>query len=221
MTTAYSAEVRYHPWVGDRYSAQQERWLILGESSYALSPTDANATREMILAHCGAATVNFDTGIYRVCAGAERLVTGRDTLDAASRKEFWRTVAFYNYVNDSMPSRQQRPTAKQFRDSLRAFNDVVCQTQPHVVLVLGLRLWMALPGERDGWTKGIEQDIVMPIQRSRSRKLSVWTGMADGKTTTHRFVCFPVVHPSTIGFAASAWRDWMIAAKRTVATSCL
>jgi hypothetical protein len=219
MTAEYSAEVRYHPWVGDRYWDQPQRWLILGESGYGLGAKEATAVQEMIRAHCGAITDSFDTGTYRVCAGAQRLMTGRDSLRTASTRDFWQTVVFYNYVRESMKDAAQRPTTKQFRDSHRAFNEVVCKARPHGVLVLGLKLWMALPGERDGWTKGPEQDIVMPVPRSSSRRLSVWTGNAEDTTCTHRFACFPVVHPSSIGFAANKWRDWMLAAKRAVAAS--
>ncbi|MBB5508731.1 hypothetical protein [Paraburkholderia atlantica] len=81
MTAEYSAEVRYHPWVCDRYWDQHQRWLILGESGYGLGPTDTLAVQEMIRAHCGATTETFDTGVYRVCAGAERLMTGQYSLD--------------------------------------------------------------------------------------------------------------------------------------------
>jgi len=216
MKPAYSAEVRYHPWVGDDYWDQQERWLLLGESNYGLGPTETFAVQEMIRAQYGAAIDPSQNGTYRLFAGAERLMTGRDSLDTASTKEFWQTVAFYNYVRESMTDAEQRPTAKDFKASHQAFNHVICQTRPHVVLVLGLDLWMALPDERDGWSKGVEQDIVMPVERSASRKLSVWTGCARDTSGSHRFACFPVTHPSAIGFTANIWRDWMDAAKRTV-----
>jgi hypothetical protein len=221
MTTEYSDEVRYQPWIGDRYFEQERRWLLLGESSYYLGPTETHAVQEMIRAQYGGATDTSQNGTYRLFAGAERLMTGRRDLDAATTKEFWQTVAFYNYVRDSMPSSKQRPTRKQFKESRQAFNEVVCRIKPHAVLVLGMTIWMALPGEREGWAKGPEQDIFMPVERPRSRRLSVWNGYAEGTSGIHRFACFPVMHPSSVGFAASKWGDWMLAAKGTVGASDL
>ncbi|MGF6412379.1 hypothetical protein [Paraburkholderia sp. MM5482-R1] len=211
MLTGYSDEVRYHPWVGDQYWQQEQRWLILGESSYQLHPTDTMAVPDMIRAHCGDATVGFEKGTYRVCAAAERLMSGRNELDPA---RFWQKVAFYNYVLESMADSKARPTTLQYRQSLPAFNEVVCELKPHVVLVLGIKLWDALPGEREGWQKGPELEVSMP---TNSRKLSLWTANVERPLKHHIFKCFPVAHPSSRGFKADAWKDWMIAAKATVA----
>lgn len=219
MTTGYSAQVRYHPWVGDRYWGQAQRWLLVAESGCCRGAEGADGSRQMIQAQN---KVNMDAcrdASYRLFAGAQRLMTGQDLLDSASTNDFWRTVAFYNFLRDSMPSSKQRPTPKQLQESLPAFNEVVCRIQPHVVLVLGLNLWMALPGEPEGWIKGKERNIVMPVPRLASRKLSVWTGFAESAGVTHRFQCFPVMHPSSRGFAAGNWRDWMLAARRIVAAS--
>ena len=221
MTTGYSAQVRYHPWVGDRYWDQEQRWLLLGESGCCLAPNRTDALQKMIPAQHGPAVDSCQGGTDRLFAGVERLMTGRDLLDAAGTEDFWQTVAFYNYVRDSMGSSMQRPTPKQLRESLPAFSEVICELRPHVVLVLGLKLWMALPGERERWTKGKEQSIVMPVPRLASRKLTVWTGYAESAGVSHRFHCFPVMHPSSRGFAAGNWRDWMLAARRIIATSPL
>ncbi|MGN6666146.1 MAG: hypothetical protein ACTHKH_04125 [Trinickia sp.] len=219
MTTGYSAQVRYHPWVGDRYWEQEQRWLLLGESGYGLDSKGADALQQMIQAQNGVIIDPEQDAAYRLFAGAQRLMTGRDLLDSAGTKDFWRTVAFYHYVRDSMGSSMQRPTPRQMKESLPAFNEVVCQIRPHVVLVLGLKLWMALPGERDGWERGKERNIAMPVPRLASRKLSVWTGCAESAGVTHRFHCFPVMHPSSRGFAAGNWRNWMLAARRAIAAS--
>ncbi|MBJ9624450.1 hypothetical protein [Burkholderia multivorans] len=212
MTTAYSGEVRYHPWVGDQYSVQEPRWLVLGESSYGLQPSDTYAVQHMIRAHCGDHTGTFEKGTYRVCAAAERLITGREQLDPAN---FWRTVAFYNFVRDSMEKPMVRPTTLQFKQSLGAFNEVVCHLKPTVVLVLGIKLWDLLPGERNGWTKGPEHAISMP---TNSRKFSLWTGRSEHASRRHIFDCFPVAHPSNRRFAASTWKEWMDVAKTAIAT---
>lgn len=218
MTMDYSTEVRYHPWVGERYREQQPRWLILGESSYGLGLTETCAVQEMIRAHCGATTDSFETGVYRVCAGAERLMTGQYSLDPATKVAFWQTVAFYNYVRDSLSESTSRPTPVQYAQSLAAFNEVVCELKPHVVLVLGIGLWDALPSQRKGWVKGPELELSMP---TNSRKLSLWTGHAEHDAERHSFLCFPVVHPSRQGFAAGDWKDWMTAAKAAVAANSI
>ncbi|RFU44746.1 hypothetical protein [Paraburkholderia sp. DHOC27] len=211
MATGYSDEVRYYPWVGDHYSKQQQRWLVLGESSYELQLTETHAVTHMIRAHCGDSTSTFETGRYRVCAAAERLITG---CEDPAPVHFWQTVAFYNYVRDSMAGAKARPTTLQFRQSLAAFNEVVCRLRPTVVLVLGIRLWDVLPGERDGWTKGPELALSMP---TNARKLSLWTGRAQHASESHEFTCFPVAHPSSRRFASSRWKDWMDAAKACIA----
>lgn len=219
MTTGRSAEARYCPWVGERYWEQEQRWLLLGESSFGPGLTDKQAVQQMIRANHDAPIDPSQNVTYRLLSGTERLMTGRDLLDSAGTKDFWQTVAFYNYLRENTQSSTQRPTIKQFKAALPAFNEVICQTKPDVVLVLGVKLWMALPGEQDGWVRGKERDIVMPVTRLASRKLSVWTGYAKCAGLTHRFQCFPVMHPASKGFAAGAWRDWMAAAKRMIAAS--
>lgn len=211
MTNVFSQEVRYYPWVGDRYWEQSERWLILGESSYGLPPTETFAVQHMIRAHCGQSSGTFQKGTYRVCAAAERLIAGHDQLDPDN---FWQTVAFYNFVRDSMQKAMMRPTPLQFRQSFTAFNEVVCHLKPTVVLVLGIGLWDILPGERDGWTKGPERAVSMPTS---PRKFSLWTGCCHHGSQRHVFSCFPVAHPSSRGFAAHRWKDWMNAAKTCIA----
>lgn len=214
MTVKYSTDVRYHPWIGGHYWRQEQRWLVLGESTYGLDPAETFAVQDMIRAHCGVATGGFERGVYRVCAATERLMTGQDDLGPTTRHDFWQTVAFYNFVRDSLPASTARPTPMQFKQSLAAFNEVICEVRPHVVLVLGLGLWDALPGERDGWTRGRELEVAMPAHR---RKLGIWTGYAECTPERHTFACFPVAHPSSRGFAASRWRDWMASAKNAIA----
>ncbi len=207
----FSDEVRYLPWVGDEYEHQSVRWLILGESNYGVGVHERDAVRDLIRAHFKESSGIMDNGRYRICRASERLLHG-DISEAAAIRRFWQRHAYYNYVCESMPERAVRPTPKQFRESLPALSEVLCTLRPDVVLVLGIQLWGALPGERDGWEKGDDiAQIVMP--RYPKRMLNIWTGKAAHGSMQHTFKCFPVAHPASRGFNAQDWKAWMSAAK--------
>lgn len=216
IRTAYSDIVRCHPWIGSQYAEQAERWLLLGESNYSEEPLDVKWLDELIQRQYGAGHDEAENGRYRMFAGAQRLVPGKDCVNDSNAKEFWSKVAFYNYVTECMPEASNRPTSAQFKQSQIAFEEVVCQLRPQVVLVLGLTTWSKLPGKKEGWIKGRELDITMPVNFASSRRLSVWQGHARQFAEYHIFDCFPVIHPSYRGFNARNWWPWINEAKNFI-----
>ncbi|WP_233808669.1 hypothetical protein [Paraburkholderia sp. HP33-1] len=216
MAAIYSSEVRYHPWVGNQYKDQKIRWLILGESGYGLRQNEPRETEWMIRAHNGDRQDGWDPMRYDICTAAERLMTGSPQLGYDARLRFWNTVAFYNFVRESMPNAQVRPTTRQFTESRGAFSEVIRTHNPHAVLVMGLNLWGYLPGTRDGWEEGQERaDVAMPRPYKR-RLLNVWTGYSDGEAKENPFACFQVAHHASRGFDANNWTTWMAAGKAEI-----
>ncbi|HEY2021873.1 hypothetical protein [Paraburkholderia sp.] len=116
------------------------RWLILGESGYGLRQDEQRETEWMIRAHNGDPQEGWKSIRYDICTAAERLMTGSPQLNDDARLRFWNTVAFYNFVRESMPNAQVRPTKRQFTESRSAFSEVIQTHKPHVVLEVGSRL---------------------------------------------------------------------------------
>ena len=216
MAATYSSEVRYHPWVGNQYEEQEIRWLILGESGYSLSQDEPRETERMIRAHNGDLQEDWDPRRYDICTAAERLMTGSTQLNDDARLRFWNTVAFYNFVRESMPNAQVRPTKRQFAESRSAFSEVIQTLKPHVVLVMGLVLWRYLPGTKNGWEEGQEQAGVLMPRPYKRRLLNVWTGYSDGEAKQDPFACFQVAHHASRGFDANNWATWMTAGKAEI-----
>ncbi|QBR04400.1 hypothetical protein [Paraburkholderia pallida] len=153
---------------------------------------------------------------YDIRTAAERLMTGSPQLDDEARLRFWNTVAFYNFVRESMPNAQVRPTRRQFTESRSAFSEVTRTHKPHAVLVMGLVLWGYLPGTKDGWEEGWEQAGISMPSPYRRRLLNVWTGFSDGEAKQDPFACFQVAHHASRGFDANNWVTWMAVGKAEV-----
>ncbi|MBU9283783.1 MULTISPECIES: hypothetical protein [Burkholderia] len=216
MTTTYSSEVRYHPWIGDQYKEQKIRWLILGESGYKLCSDERRETEWMILAHNGVSHGGWESMRYDVCIATETLMTGSPKINENERWQFWNSVAFYNFVCESMPDAQTRPTRSQFLESRSAFSEVIRTHKPHAVLVMGIVLWGFLPGIKDGWEEGQNDSAVQMPRPYRPRLLNVWTGYSDGQTKEDPFACFPVAHYASRRFDANKWATWMTAAQAEI-----
>jgi hypothetical protein len=138
--------VRFEPWEGERYKQAPlgKRLLILGESHYDWTKgssidNDAAVTKDCIQEQLkGHYKKAFWTNI------ATTFVGHRPTLE--EKREFWHSVAFYNYVQSSVGFGPRiPPSSEQLARSESAFFEVLESLQPQVVVALGYRLWPGLP----------------------------------------------------------------------------
>ena len=144
VNTRPVTQVRFRPWVGRNYGPHS-RWrqsiLILGESHYDESYAVGDRLTEFVVR----GHVERRGKQYAFWTKIGRTFTGPGYGSAASRRDFWESVAFYNYVQDFVGSAaRQRPTPEHFRASWSPFGSVLADLRPDVVIALGFGLWGAM-----------------------------------------------------------------------------
>ena len=138
-------EIFFKPWKGEKYESNKlfgKRILVLGEAHYEwdktilLSPDfTIDCIREQIE---GRSTFKFWTNI------AIAFLNKRPSLE--EKKEFWESVAFYNYIQQSLGfGPRLAPSQEMWRNSEPGFVEVLAELLPRVIIVLGYRLWRHLP----------------------------------------------------------------------------
>ncbi|WP_424945856.1 hypothetical protein [Candidatus Spongiihabitans sp.] len=187
--------VHFTPWVGKNYrqcsGTFKKRVLVLGESHYqwdkdvSLSsyPTLTNECIEEQLS--GQNTYRFWTMIASVFYRC--YPTPKD------KKTFWHSVAFANFVQESVGcSSRVRPTREMWEKGRLAFNEMLAELCPDVVAVLGYDLWENL-GESDD--KGPD------IPNAKKEHGETWFyPYPNGKA-----LAFPIMHPSSSHFKYADW----------------
>ena len=198
MKNNWSDIVKFHPWVGDKYSKSDNKILILGESHYDWEgdgrkhkAIGRNFTIEYIDGLiCHDIRSNYGnkgtwTKLEKAFIGESDKKYNESTIEA-----FWHSVSFYNFVQKSVSNGSRvSPASDNFKKSIPAFEEVISHLKPHVIIILGMRLWGHLPVALD----------------SKSFK-------ADGRITDSviynykngRCFAFPIYHPSA-GFNSERW----------------
>lgn len=192
--------VFFKPWIGDDYKAATKfgkRVMILGESHYQwekdITPYP-DLTRTAINDQI---TAKYTYAFWTRVAGA---FLGHKP-DLAEKGEFWRSVAFYNYVQESAGfGPRVRPTPEMWTRSEPGFTEVLHEHAPQVLIVLGYQLWNNIPDLGGAWDKPIKG----------GSQTQTWRyPLASGGTC----LAYGIRHPSS-GFTGSAWQPHILEAIR-------
>lgn len=181
----------FKPWIGDNYWSGRrfgKRVLVLGESHYGwdLPPNwTIQCIKEQI---SGEGTYKFWTDI------AIAFLNEHPSVE--DKKAFWHSVAFYNYIQESVGDGPGiRPTEEMWENAREPFNEVLSKLCPQFIAVLGHELWDALPadgseGPRARGARGHNE----PLWRYPHPEGEAWA--------------FRLMHPSARkGFSAWEWHD--------------
>jgi hypothetical protein len=131
----------FQPWMGQHYGSSslfKIPVLIVGESNYGESrgsrEQDAQFTHELIQ--------NFMTCEWnlRFFNNIQRCFV-ETAHSPESRHEFWQSVAFYDYIQDWLPSHSLPPTEEMWTAAKPVFQTVVAQLQPRCILFVCKRLY--------------------------------------------------------------------------------
>ena len=118
-------------WKGAGFDRSPSRILILGESTYGDDPPLAVYVRRWV---AGKQPDYLFSRLFRVCCGQP---ASSATLEA--RGGFWDSVAFYNFVPDSVGAkRSDRPTASNYKKGEDLLPTVLAALQPAGVWILGI-----------------------------------------------------------------------------------
>jgi hypothetical protein len=148
-----SMSPKFEPWVGEKYATKGfkggVRLLVLGESHYGIpGDDDASFTQQVVKDHGKENRHAFFTKTAKLVLG---MGTG-EYLHDEDRRQFWDSVAFYNYVQEYAGERPDgNVTSEMWEKAKEPFLEVVEQLEPDALLVLGKQLGDHLPdlGEFD------------------------------------------------------------------------
>jgi len=110
--------------------------MILGESPYRDRPLTPEFTTHVVqdaMRGSGDPSLNF----FAKTVGS--FFGGRQNIEC--RRDFLRTVAFYNFIQDSLPGSKARPSREVWTRAIPAFTEVLQKLEPQLVLVLARDLW--------------------------------------------------------------------------------
>ena len=198
MRNNWSDIVKFHPWVGNKYSKSDNRILILGESHYDWEEDGRKykaRRKDFTIGYINGLTNPDDRSDYGnkgTWTKLEKAFIGEsgEKYNKSAIKTFWHSVSFYNFVQKSVPEGSRvSPKSDNFKKSIPALEEVISNLKPHVIIILGMRLWKHLPKKHD----------------SKSFRV-------DGRTTdtiiynypNGQCFAFPIYHPSA-GFNSDRW----------------
>ena len=189
----------FKPWIGDDYKAAKrfgKRVMILGESHYEWD--DEKPHPEWTRTFIGNQVSGDHThAFWTRVAGA--FIGHRPNL--AEKREFWRTVAFYNYIQESAGNGPRiRPTPEMWRKSETGFAEVLRRHAPQVLIVLGYQLWNNVPD-----LGGMPDKPILGAPQTQTWRYPI------GKGGT--CLAYAIRHPSS-GFTGSAWQPYILEAIR-------
>jgi len=132
----WSNNVKFKPWVQPLYWKQPVRILIIGDSHYG---RDARAATAEFTSHMvrELAIENPIPFFARIAA-----MMTNETLSAEfDRTSFWRSVAFYNYLQELAGEVAGVAVSyERFAGSNSAFREVLRKLKPDLAIVLGHRV---------------------------------------------------------------------------------
>lgn len=210
---------QFLPWVGRRYAAgvsllghPPSRLLLVGESHYKAYDHCA-FTWDVVMRQWGQGSQAMDRGPRDFFPTVERLIGGPgEGATPLAIENFYQSVAFYNYVRESMSDGSTRPKSDHFKTAWPAFRRVLTALQPDLVLFFGMTMWGELPEEQDEWSKLSD---LGTLAQCGNRDLNLWRIDA----VDSRPHAFPVHHPTYINRTKNleaCSRQWVEAGLRAV-----
>ena len=212
--------IRFNPWVGDKYSwgiigydtngkviygtASQlgKKILVLGESHYCANP-ETEATPFLTI-NIIADLLNPDSeweAYKNTYTKFIKSLTGCvDGLEQSVKEKAWQHIMFYNYVQTPMSGARVAPTAEDFKNSEKAFFEVLQTYKPDFVIAWGNRLYNNLP-------KGGKQlnDLNIATGRFAGNSTELWSYNVNDNSIP----VMPITHPST-GYSIALFNSFFI-----------
>jgi hypothetical protein len=191
------AKTCYLPWKGPHYGTRfDRRILIIGESHYDYPgcQDDQFLTSSVF----GNFSEGYERNPFRKAVAAA--VLGQSKIDAEAYRDFWESVAMYNYVRRLLKEGEQA-TQMDLRDpeAAVAFTDEVLPSlQPDCVFVFTKKVWDWLPnfGRTDskiekeigceaGWYSCGSDRYALAVGLTHPSR---WKFEGDSPLSVHRFI---------------------------------
>lgn len=142
----------FQPWIGKNYNVgiDGKRVMVLGESHYCASPSDARPTLTQEIIKDLFDTTSPHEGYKNTYTKFAKAVVGASVDSLTARVQCYDSVGFYNYVQEPISGARMAPTKEQFDRAVLPFREILEQYRPERVIAWGNRLYEALPS--DGYT---------------------------------------------------------------------
>ena len=160
-------DIFFQPWIGASYSSGGlfgKKIMVVGESHYC--DEDCEECGASNQHGCNHFTTNvvkdyLDQNVEReswmsTYLKFERSLVNHETTPEESVR-IWNSILFYNYLQVAMHGPRKAGTPEQYRDAAEPFFTVLNKYQPDLIIVWGVRLWNALPGEN--WEDGPQKKV--------------------------------------------------------------
>ncbi len=198
---------KFRPWTEEGYGEVNDfglpaNLLILGESHYG-SPEDwdrwdRQPTVGVVREYCEEGGYPFFTKIIRTVLGPG---TPADTSEQRTR--FFKSVAFYNYVQRSVGNAPDIPPTKEMWDEAAAplFASLEWLHPTHI-LVCGMKLWDNMPEPEGVWARPSDEligwfdPVGLPQERWALKSILGYYRRSEGRS-----VVLAIPHPSRISYA--------------------
>ena len=207
----------HYPWIGRDYHNNIVKLLILGDSHYATNEdgtsceeeynrckSNKDYTREIVNCTVGKEDIwSMFKGLYSLFGVTPD--TAEDCL--------WNKVAFCNFVQEPMETRNSRPSDEQFKLAWFCLLDIIDIIKPDICLFIGKRGWVSngyINNERRG-TIILKDDTVI-ISRCKPWRAEITTN--NGVHT--RAIA---IHHTSQGFSPDKWRDYLNRKDKDIFTS--
>ncbi len=190
----------FEPWVGTGFT-DTSRWgcrlLLMGESHYDEGfGQGSQLTSYVVRRH-----INRDGKQYAFWTNIARTFEGRAYGPPATRKRFWDSVAFFNFIQGFVgDGPRQRPSEALWQDSRSGFWHVIEMLRPHCIVCFGFDLWDKLPAP-----SGADQRLNVDAIRGRVAKTRLYRAPSG-----HACIAGYLRHPSS-GYSWRQWSEWATA----------
>lgn len=135
------SQLKRLPWIGRNYINNEPKVLILGDTHYAINMDGSFSEEGYQEFMQEESTINIvkcalEEGPWSFFSGLHRLFHLTNDNDL---KKFWSNVAFYNFVQEVMHSKDSIPSDDNFSEAWICFCDVIDIINPDFCLFLGVR----------------------------------------------------------------------------------
>ena len=182
----------FYPWVGADYRHAALKILFVGESHYGtsreLAPADRTMKTRLVLEEClsGVCIPSFFQEMTKVFFAGD-----------FSR---WKQVAFFNYIQASMESVKEHPSAPLLHAAWEPFEAVLAVLAPDIVICASTKVYRALRTPAAGtW------ELCDPLYTNPLVRHAVYHSAKQVKTLD--IVFYAIWHPSRWRFARASCRE--------------
>ncbi len=185
--TDLPSDVLLKPWVGENYTNTDPRVMILGESIYYRNGVPKQEIAKQYIRNLFSNngewkdnSPKFFQAIYYCYSSPKHWYKEDGNNWSIDQEDFWKDVAFYEYVQFMQKTAKDRPSSSQWKRSEKPFIEVLNILQPDIVIAIGFATFDNLPNEGD---EG--KPIKIDDSEMRTWKYKLKSGKATEVLRTH------------------------------------